>query len=259
MLENKLLALYEGISREFYENCLPHITITISYTEKQVKWSLHCNDDNTYRLYVNLKLLNCEENELYMNMLHQTTHIYNHMRGIVDCIQNYRYHNYNWDIEARRVGLITGTCNLGYKAVDIEDDTVRRIKTFFDYGDYKKTVIETIEKSKDKPKLTSLHITEQLSDDLLYVLNNAKMKRVNLHRDAIDAFINSEKKVDEVLKITNQNDPRYLKKPKLERIYLDRIRRTELENIAKEQNVGITTILFQALKDYCAEYMRLNG
>lgn len=117
----------------------------------------------------------------------------------------------------------------------------------------KGSMITALEQRRDvnMKKPTSFNISETLKYVENEILKESGLSQVAFHRKAIDYFIEGDHTIDEDLRITKRTDPRYIKKPVLERIYLEEEQRIILEQIRIEQNTNLTTLLFQALYDYC--------
>lgn len=98
---------------------------------------------------------------------------------------------------------------------------------------------------------TSFRITNatQVLEKILVL--KMDVPRNTFHRRAIDYFIESGERVHPHLLIKTRNDPNYVKKDKMEQIYLDDDRKAALERIAEKNGCGITIVLFQALMSYC--------
>lgn len=106
-------------------------------------------------------------------------------------------------------------------------------------------------------KLTSINITEALQVMENKLLEATGLSRTAFHRKAIDKFLNGDMNIDGDLMITTRKDPRYIRKPVKECIYLDDVRREKLKKVSEEKNIKITILLFQAIMDYCV-YMSNN-
>lgn len=106
-------------------------------------------------------------------------------------------------------------------------------------------------------KLTSINITGSLQVMENELLKVTGLSRAAFHRKAIDKFLSGDMNIDGDLMITTRKDPRYIRKPIKECIYLDDVRRKKLEKVSEEKNIKITILLFQAIMDYCV-YMSNN-
>lgn len=137
-----LIRLYDNLNRIFYSGILPPVYIQFNFAEKNKKeWKLYFMKNGQYCISINWKLLNCNETDLYINMLHQMAHIYNWINEIADTSKSCRYHNKKWDNAVRKNGIITAhNANVGYYAVGISDNTVKKIQPFFDFKKFREIV-----------------------------------------------------------------------------------------------------------------------
>lgn len=110
---------------------------------------------------------------------------------------------------------------------------------------------------KTEQKLTTIRITTTLKRMEGLILEESGLSRAAFHRKAIDSFIKNNGVVDSQLKIKAKTDPRYIRKPERELIYLDKERKEMLEKIALRENTGITIVLYQAIMDYCIEMQKI--
>lgn len=102
-------------------------------------------------------------------------------------------------------------------------------------------------------KLTTVKITSKTKYLEEIICKITGMAKAEFFRRAIDSFIENEEIVEDELKITKKTDPDYIVKDERELIYLDDVRRDKLEEIALQQNTGITIVIFQALLNYCTK------
>lgn len=131
-----LTRLYDNLNRVYYKGTLPPALIRFSFAEQNVNYYLRMKN-NQFCICINWKMLDCEEQELYMNMLHQMAHIYNAVHEIKDTSRYFRYHNKKWNEAVVKTGVITEhNTKIGYYAVGIHESTMNTIKSFFDFGKY---------------------------------------------------------------------------------------------------------------------------
>ena len=102
-------------------------------------------------------------------------------------------------------------------------------------------------------KLTTIKITSTAKCLEEAICKATGMPKAEFHRRAIDSFLEKGGKVEEDMKITAKTDPRYIKKEERDLIYLDDERREQLEKVLLREKTKITTVLFQAILDYCME------
>lgn len=102
-------------------------------------------------------------------------------------------------------------------------------------------------------RMTSIKITTTVAYMQKEILKQSGLSRAVFHRKAIDHFLKSDMIIDTQLRITKTTDPGYVRKPILEHVYLDAERREKLEAASVVTGVGITTLIFQAIMDYCME------
>ena len=154
-IKKSLLDLYRNLNREIYNGTLPPINIRFSFKGKQLKtWTIRHNTPE-YNLIIYWNLLDCEESELYVDMLHQMVHIYNDVNGIKDTSRNYRFHNELFAKEARRIGLIVERDENGCHTVGLEESLFKRIQGLFDFDEFKKAIIT------DKPDTSNAMIVQK--------------------------------------------------------------------------------------------------
>lgn len=140
-VKKQLLQLYQDLNKTFFEGTLPPVLFRISFADKQVNWSLRYLQDKQYCMFINWTLLDCTEEELYINMLHQMAHIENDVNGISDTSRMYQYHNGKWNKVVNRLGIKTEfKHNFGHYSVGIDEETVAKIHAFFNYDRYKQSV-----------------------------------------------------------------------------------------------------------------------
>lgn len=110
---------------------------------------------------------------------------------------------------------------------------------------------------KAEQRLTTIRVTTTLKRMEELILEESGLSKAAFHRRAIDAFVKNNGVVDAQLKIKAKTDPRYVKKPERELVYLDEERKQLLERIALRENTGITIVLYQAIMDYCIEMKKI--
>lgn len=98
---------------------------------------------------------------------------------------------------------------------------------------------------------TSFRISKSLYDLENIILSQMDIPRTVFHRRMIDYFIETGGAVTPRLLITRKADPDYVKRESTEQIYLDDVRRDQLERIAQKNGCRIGTVLFQAMLSYC--------
>lgn len=147
-----LLELYRKLNKEFYNGTLPPINIRFSFAEQLVQWTVRYTPQ--YFMFINWKvLLECNEMDLYVNMMHQMVHIYNRINDIKDTSQSNHYHNKNFRKEAERIGLVMGHDSTGWCTIGLEEEVFQRVQKLFDYETFRKE-IETDESKVDNRLLT---------------------------------------------------------------------------------------------------------
>lgn len=141
-LSEQLLQLYNALNKLYFKGILPPVIIEISFAEKQTNWSTRLYNNRQYGISVNWYSLEDEDN-LYIDMLHQMIHISNSINDVIDTSGRGRYHNIKWKNEAKRVGLIVENNNRqGYYAVGINKLTILEIRQVFDYKKYENVLDE---------------------------------------------------------------------------------------------------------------------
>lgn len=149
-----LTGLYDNLNRVFYSGTLPPVYIRFTFAEQNVNYYLKYMKNNQFCILINWKMLDCEEKDLYINILHQMAHIRNAVNDIKDTSRNYRYHNKNWNDEVKKTGVITDhNSQVGYYTVGIEEQTVNIIRSFFDFKKYK-DIVATSEDAGSKVYVT---------------------------------------------------------------------------------------------------------
>lgn len=106
-------------------------------------------------------------------------------------------------------------------------------------------------------KMTSIKITTTVAYMQKEILKVSGLNKTVFHRKAIDHFLEGDMIIDKQLKITKWTDPGYIRKPILEHVYLDEERRRKLESATAVTGVGITTLILQAIMDYCIEMAKI--
>lgn len=106
-------------------------------------------------------------------------------------------------------------------------------------------------------KMTSIKITTNVAYMQKEILKVSGLSKTVFHRRAIDHFLEGDMIIDKELKITKRTDPGYVRKPIMEHVYLDAERRRKLESAAAATGVGITTLILQAIMDYCVEMAQI--
>lgn len=151
LLRKYLELLYNNINRLFFDGTLPPAVINFSYTERQKIFRVIRLKNDQFLITINWTYLDCTEEELYINMIHQMGHIYNASRGIKDTSRSARYHNKKWSKAVAKAGVLTKIDNedkkscVGWYAVGIEADTVNKIREFFDFNKFREAVLERTE------------------------------------------------------------------------------------------------------------------
>lgn len=114
-------------------------------------------------------------------------------------------------------------------------------------------------------KKTSFKITASVKYIEEEILKETGLSQAVFHRKAIDYFLNGEQLVNkEFLKTrAKKEEPDYIKKSITEQIYLDEEREQSIltcaeKNSTTETVCKKTTVLFQALYDYCFSYLYQN-
>lgn len=98
---------------------------------------------------------------------------------------------------------------------------------------------------------TSYTVTSSLQYLEDAILDVTKMSDIAFQLKAVDYFLEGDQKVDPDFKITKRSDPKYIRKIAKKNIFLDKERDEKLRRIAEKESCGITTVLFQALYNYC--------
>lgn len=105
-------------------------------------------------------------------------------------------------------------------------------------------------------KLTSFKMTTSCKKFQDALIKESGIKKNVFQKRAIDYFISTGGDIKDELKVTNYKDEKYICKQAKEQVYLDDNRRSSLELIAHNNEVGITTVLFQAMLNYCMYYYK---
>lgn len=147
-IKTTLLRLYDNLNKEYYHGTLPPVDIRFSFATKMYKgWKLQYEPQ--YTLFIKWKLLECEEEQLYVSMLHQMVHIYNHVNDVKDNCDKQRYHNQYFREEAERIGLVTMyDLRKGYDTVGLQKNEFEKIRKYFDYDKFHKEIV-TKERTAD--------------------------------------------------------------------------------------------------------------
>lgn len=102
-------------------------------------------------------------------------------------------------------------------------------------------------------RLTTFKITASLKCLEMLILEKTELPKTLFQRRAIQDFLAGDRVVSDRLKIRSTKDPQYIKKDVMETIYLDADLEKEIKKVEKEQNCGLTQVLFQALLNYCVK------
>lgn len=105
-------------------------------------------------------------------------------------------------------------------------------------------------------KLTSFKMTTSCKKFQDELIKETGIKKNAFQKKAIDYFLASNHEIKEELKITNFKDECYISKQAKEQIILNSDQRAKLEKIAIQNDVGITTVLFQCMVDFCLFYYK---
>lgn len=100
-------------------------------------------------------------------------------------------------------------------------------------------------------RLTTFNITAALKCLEMLIIEKTELPKTLFQKRAIQDFLAGDRVVSERIKIRSIKNPQYIKKDVTESIYLDADLEAELQEVAKDQQCGLTHILFQALLDYC--------
>lgn len=98
---------------------------------------------------------------------------------------------------------------------------------------------------------TTFNMTTSIKYMQTQILGYTGLSKTAWQRKAIDYFLSGEKKISPSFKIKKRTDPHYISKPVTEQIYLDEEQKRAIEEVARKESCGLTTVLLQCMNDYC--------
>lgn len=104
----------------------------------------------------------------------------------------------------------------------------------------------------DKP-LTTIRLTKGMRYIENALIKETGMNKKGFHRKAYESYIAGDHTIDDQLKITKRKDPDYISKSVTEQTFIDDDIKLEMKKIAREQGVKYSTVLCQAITNYCIE------
>ena len=135
----ELRRIYDNLNKEYYNNALPEVVITIQSSPKgkaygwfaKDRWGVQNDEENMFdEINISAEYLSRPLENICGTLQHEMVHLYCHLNNIKDTSNNNVYHNKRFKEEAEKRGLsIEKAKTIGYSVTTPTEVFIEYIKT----------------------------------------------------------------------------------------------------------------------------------
>ncbi|WP_346663742.1 hypothetical protein [uncultured Merdimonas sp.] len=107
-------------------------------------------------------------------------------------------------------------------------------------------------------KTTSFYITQDLRDLVTFLRYREEMSKRNFYRRAMRYFLAGDHQIDPRLRITEREDPEYIRRDVPETMTFDVGQMMQIKQVAAEQDCKECHVIFQGVLNYCAMLLTID-
>ncbi|MCI8364225.1 MAG: hypothetical protein HFG34_04685 [Eubacterium sp.] len=109
-------------------------------------------------------------------------------------------------------------------------------------------------------RLFSSYVSQEVFELVDFLSKREEIsKTVVFPKRAIRCFMESDRKIDPRILLTQRTDPAYIERKALLTVYLEEEQRKQLEAVAEEKGCNVSQVFFQAMLDYCALLISMDS